>query len=143
MILTDANLLLYAYNASAPEHPRARTWLVDCLSRPEPFGLAWSSIAAFLRLSTHAAVFPTPYSPAEAVRIVDSWLARPMVVVVEPGGRYWPIARRLIEGSNARGPLVPDALLAALALEHGFTLATHDLDFRRFPGLATFDPLAE
>jgi hypothetical protein len=65
-----------------------------------------------------------------------------MVVVIEPGPRYWAIARPLLEESNARGPLVADALLAALALEHGATLATHDLDFRRFEGLSLLDPVA-
>jgi toxin-antitoxin system PIN domain toxin len=142
MILCDANLLLYAYNTSAPEHPKARAWLESCLSSPAPFALSWSTIGAFLRLATHRAIFPAPYSIAEAARIADAWLARPMVVVLEPGPRFWAIARPLLEQSNARGPLVADALLAALALEHGATLATHDLDFRRFEGLSLLDPVA-
>ncbi len=141
MILVDANLLLYAYNTSAPEHPRARGWLETSLSRPEPIALSWATLSAFLRLATHRAVFPAPFSIAEAAAFVDSWLTRPMVVVLEPGGRFWAIARPLLAEANARGPLVADALLAALALEHGATLATHDLDFRRFPGLATIDPI--
>ncbi|MBP1643852.1 MAG: vapC [Acidobacteria bacterium] len=132
MILCDANLLLYAYNASAPEHPKARVWLENRLSSPSPFALSWSTIGAFLRLATHRAIFPAPYSIAEATRIADAWLGRPMVVVLEPGP----------EESNARGSLVADALLAALALEHGATLATHDLDFRRFEGLSLLDPVA-
>jgi len=142
MILCDANLLLYAYNASAPEHPKARVWLENRLSSPSPFALSWSTIGAFLRLATHRAIFPAPYSIAEATRIADAWLGRPMVVVLEPGPRYWAIARPLLEESNARGALVADALLAALALEHGATLATHDLDFRRFEGLSLLDPVA-
>jgi len=142
MILTDANLLLYAYNTSAPEHSRARAWLEASLSRPEPFALCWATIGAFLRLVTHRAVFPAPFSIEEAVRIVDSWLARPMVVLLEPGARYWGILRPLLEETASRGPLVADALLAALALEHGAALATHDQDFRRFTGLATVDPIS-
>jgi toxin-antitoxin system PIN domain toxin len=142
MILADANLLLYAYNASAPEHPRARVWLESSLSEAMPFALCWWTIGAFLRLSTNRAIYPAPLAIDEASRVVGAWLDRPMVVILEPGLRYWPIARRLLEESNARGPLVADALLAALALEHGATLATHDADFRRFPRLATIDPLA-
>ncbi|MCM2270539.1 MAG: PIN domain-containing protein, partial [Thermoanaerobaculia bacterium] len=84
----------------------------------------------------------SPYSIAEATAIVDAWLERPMVVVLEPGPRHWTIARRLLEGANARGPFAADALLAALALEHGATLATHDPDFLRYRGLRTLDPLA-
>ena len=142
MILCDANLLLYAYNSSAPEHDRARRWLERSLSSPTPFALSWPTIGAFLRLTTNRAVFPAPLSIAEATRSVEAWLARPMVVLLEPGPRYWAIARPLLEASNARGPLVADALLAALALEHGATLATHDRDFRRFEGLRLLDPLA-
>jgi toxin-antitoxin system PIN domain toxin len=142
MILADANLLLYAFNASASEHPKARAWLEASLSEPRPFALCWATIGAFLRLSTHRAVFPAPLSPAEALEIVGEWLERPAVVVLEPGERYWSIARNLVEESGARGALVADALLAALALEHGATLASHDADFRRFPGLALVDPVA-
>ena len=64
-----------------------------------------------------------------------------MVVLLEPGARYWEILRTLLVATTPRGALVADALLAALALEHGATLATHDQDFRRFPGLATIDPV--
>lgn len=142
MILCDANLLLYAYNSSAPEHPKAKAWLEKSLSSNRPFGLCWATIGAFLRLTTNRAVFPAPLSIDAAARAVDAWLARPMVVMVEPGPGYWQIARPLLETANARGPLVADALLAALALEHGATLATHDRDFRRFEGLELFDPLA-
>ena len=142
MILADANLLLYAYNAGCPEHAPARKWLEERLSEPEPFALCWSTISAFLRLSTNRAVYPAPLAIGEATAIVSSWLERPMVVLLEPGARYWAIARPLLEESNARAALVADALLAALALEQGATLATHDLDFRRFPGLTTIDPLA-
>lgn len=142
MILVDTNLLLYAYNADAPEHERARPWLEERLSRPEPVGFAWWTLGAFLRLVTHRAVFPSPYSITEAAAIVDSWLERPMVAIVEPRERFWAIARPLLEKANARGPFVADALLAALAIEHGATLATHDADFLRFPELVTVDPVA-
>jgi toxin-antitoxin system PIN domain toxin len=142
MILADANLLLYAYNASAPEHARAKAWLESSLSNAAPFALCWWTIGAFLRLSTHRRIYPAPLAIDEASNAVTAWLERPMVVLVEPGPRYWPIARQLLEESNARGPLVADALIAALCIEHGATLATHDTDFRRFPALATTDPIA-
>lgn len=142
MILADANLLLYAYNASAPEHASAKAWLERSLSRPAPLAFCWQTIGAFLRLTTNRAVFPAPLSIQHATRIVDSWLERPMVVLLEPGPRHWAIAREVLEDSQARGSLVPDALLAALAIEHGAIIATHDADFRRFPQVSTVDPLA-
>ena len=142
MILADANLLLCAYHSGCPEHAAARAWLEERLSAAEPFALCWQTISAFLRLTTNRAVFSAPFAIAEATAIVASWLDRPMVVLLEPGARYWAIARPLLEESNVRAALVSDALLAALALEHGATLATHDLDFRRFRSLRTIDPLA-
>jgi toxin-antitoxin system PIN domain toxin len=141
VILVDANLLLYAYNASAPEHESAKRWLEAALSGTEPVGFGWATLGAFLRLATHRAVFPSPYTIEEATAIVDSWLARPMVVALEPGPRFWSIARPLLERSRSRGPFVADALLAALALEHGATLASHDADFLRFPDLRRIDPI--
>ena len=141
MILADANLLLYAYNSSSPEHGRARAWLERALSGTALFALSWAGIAAFLRLSTSRGIFPAPLSAAEAAGVVDAWLNRPVVTVLEPGPRYWEIARQILAASNSRGPLVTDALLAALAIEHGATLATHDVDFRRFDGLRTLDPI--
>lgn len=142
MILVDANLLIYAFNSSAREHDKARAWLEEALSSPALVGLSWSTISAFLRITTSRAVFPEPLGSSEAVAIVDSWLARPMVVLVEPGPRYWELVKQLLVDSNSRGPLVADAMLAALAIENGATLATHDVDFRRFDGLKLFDPLA-
>lgn len=142
MILVDANLLIYAFNSSAREHDKARAWLEEALSSPALVGLSWSTISAFLRITTSRAVFPEPLGSSEAVAIVDSWLARPMVVLVEPGPRYWELVKQLLVDSNSRGPLVADAMLAALAIENGATLATHDVDFRRFDGLKLVDPLA-
>jgi toxin-antitoxin system PIN domain toxin len=142
MILIDANVLIYAYDSSSPFHGPARRWLEEVLSRPEPVRLAWVSILAFLRITTHPRVFEKPLSIDEAVSIVDSWLGQPPVAVLEPGSRYWPILRQLLPAAQARGPLVMDGQLAALAIEHGATLCSTDLDFTRFEGLRLENPLA-
>jgi toxin-antitoxin system PIN domain toxin len=141
MILPDANLLLYAYNASAPEHIVAKTWWEESLSLPEIVGLTWQTITAFLRISTNPRAFPNPLTIAEATEAVEAWLERPMVKLVIPGDRHWPILNRLLAEGQCSGPLVMDAHLAALAIEHGATLYTHDRDFSRFSALSTSDPL--
>jgi toxin-antitoxin system PIN domain toxin len=143
VILIDANLLIYAYNASADVHEKARTWLEDALSGGDPVGLAWSSIHAFLRLTTHHALFPEPLSIVEAITIVKSWLAQPIVTIVEPGMTYWTILESLLRQANVRGPLVMDAHLAALAIENGAVLHTTDRDFRRFEGVQIRNPLLD
>ena len=142
MILVDANVLLYAYDASSPRHEAARGWWEARLSRPEPVGVAWSTVVAFVRIGTHVRVFERPLTVAEACAAVDAWLSRPMVSVLEPGPRHWEILRGLLVGAHASGNLVPDAHLAALAIEHGAVLMSTDRDFARFEGLAFEDPLA-
>ena len=141
MILVDANLLLYAYDASAREHARAKAWLEDVLSGTEQVGLAWVTILAFLRIATNPRALASPLAPDDAVSIVDSWLAQPCVVLVSPGERHWSILGPMLAREQVRGPLVMDAHLAALALEQGAVLATQDRDFSRFVGLRTLMPL--
>ncbi len=143
MRLIDANLLLYAYHPASEHHDRARAWLEDVLSGDEPVGLAWQTILAFLRLVTNPRAFATPVSMAEAIEVVSAWLALPAVSVPDPGERHWALLQRLLSDAQADGPLVMDAHLAALAIEHGATLCTHDRDFARFPGLRVLYPLAE
>ncbi len=141
MILVDANLLIYAYNSSTELHEPARSWLEGTLSGHVPVRLAWSTVHAFLRLTTHPAVFPQPLDMSDAVAIVESWLAQPVVGIVEPGSAYGSILRDLLRHAQVRGALVMDAHLAALAIEHGATLHTTDRDFRRFEGLQVTNPL--
>ena len=141
MIIPDANLLLYAYNADAPQHARSATWLEALFSGAETAGLAWVTLWAFLRLSTNSRIFPNPKSAAQALEIVRSWLRQPDVVVVHPGERHTELLEGLVMRYGASGALLSDAGLAALALEHGATLASTDQDFRRFPELKWVNPL--
>jgi uncharacterized protein len=143
MITPDANLLLYAYNQSAPEHADARAWWEQTLSSPDAVGLSWQAITAFLRISTNPRAFPHPLSIDEAADAVTAWLGCPQVVLLAPGPRHWAILDRLLRDEQATGPLVMDAHLAALAIEHGATLAAHDRDFARFTGLSLLDPLTK
>ena len=141
MILIDANLLLYAYDPSSLQHHAARNWLESTFSKPELIGLPWLTLLAFVRISTNPRALENPLSVAEAGAIVSDWLERPTVIVLNPGDRHWQILRDMMIKGQARGALVTDAHLAALAIEHGATLATTDRDFARFPGLKFFNPL--
>ncbi len=143
MIVPDANVLLYAYHEGAPQHTRARRWVESAFSGSEPIGLPWQCITAFVRIGTHNRVFTNPYTAPEALGIVRSWLAAAPVRILEPGGRFFEIFSDLLASSQAIGPLVMDAALAAMAIEVGATLATTDRDFRRFDGLKLLDPLLE
>ena len=142
MILVDANLLLYAYDPRAAEHEASRAWLEAALSGSQLVGLAWLTVWAFLRIATNLRVFENPMSMAEAERAVASWLAQPTATILQPGERHWEILRDLTRDGQITGSLVMDAVLAAIAIEHGATLCTMDRDFARFSGLTWANPLA-
>ncbi|HEV2382015.1 MAG TPA: type II toxin-antitoxin system VapC family toxin [Terriglobia bacterium] len=142
MTLIDANLLLYAYVPSSKHHEAVRAWLEAKFSESEPVGLPWVVLLAFMRISTNPRILERPLSIEEANQIVSAWLARTNVIVLNPGDSHWEILQNLLAEGQAIGPLVTDAHLAALALEHGATLATADRDFARFPGVKLLNPLS-
>jgi toxin-antitoxin system PIN domain toxin len=142
-MLLDANLLLYAVHARAERHAGAREWLTAQLNGSRRVGFPWWSLGAFVRIATHPRAFPRPLSPATAWDRVSDWLAAPVAWIPEPGPEYPRILGRLIADHDVRGNLVPDAMLAALAIEHGLTLCSTDTDFARFPNVRWEDPLRE
>jgi len=141
MILVDANILLYAHDAGSAYHASACRWLESTFSGDETVGLPWAVVLAFLRVGTNPRLRKDGPTLDEAVSIIAGWLNRPTIALLNPGEKHWPILRELMTKGQVRGPLVTDAHLAALAIEHGATLATTDRDFARFPGLKFFNPL--
>ena len=141
MLLLDANLLIYAYHAESGEHAAAKVWVESAFSGAEAVGLPWLTILAFLRITTHHRVFERPLSMAKAQGIAASWLERPQVHAVEAGASFFTVLSKLLGPAQIKGPLVSDAAIAALAMEHGATLCTTDRDFARFPGLKWVNPL--
>ena len=140
MKLLNADILLYAYDSSSAHHPACRTWLEAALNSEETVALPWQTLLAFVRISTNARAVRRPLSGPQASSIVQSWLERPNVSVIGPGERFWEIFREQVIEAKVTGPLVTDAALAALALEHGATLYSTDRDFRRFKDLKHADP---
>lgn len=141
MILVDANLLLYAVNADLPQHARARPWWEGVLSGTQAVGIPWVVILAFLRLSTNPRIFERPLSVEQSMAYVDQWMEQPPVDAVAPGLNHWPVLRNLMEATGTGGNLTTDAHIAALALEHGYTVYSADNDFRRFAVVKHINPL--
>ena len=142
MILVDANLLIYAHDAGAAEHATARAWLEHQFNQPVRVGLPWASTLAFVRLASNPAVVSEPLRPAIAWQYVEEWLALDNVWIPEPGPRHATILGSLLGLPQMTSRLVPDAHLAALAIEHGLALCSTDGDFAKFPGLDWRNPLA-
>jgi toxin-antitoxin system PIN domain toxin len=140
VIVIDANLLLYAYDRNSPFHKAAAAWFARVLSDDDLVGLPWQSVAAFLRVATNPKL-ASGLTASHVPEIVASWLDQPNVRLLSPGERHWPLLREMIRDGQAYGPLVSDAQLAALTIEHGGVLQTTDRDFTRFPGLRWTNPL--
>jgi toxin-antitoxin system PIN domain toxin len=139
--IIDANLLLYAYNADAPQQAAAANWLKELLQSGEIVGLPWVTAWAFLRICTNARIWTNPLSAEQAFGIVAEWWKQPDVISLQPGPRHHEILEQLATTHNATGSLLTDAVLAALAIENGATLASTDQDFSRFRSLRWTNPL--
>jgi len=141
VVAPDVNVLVYAHRLESPDHERYAAWLSEMATGPAPFGLVDSVASAFVRIVTNPRLWATPTAPELALEFVDRLRRRRGCRLVFPGTASWPIFARLVRETRARGKLVADAWLAAVALEHACTLATCDGDFVRFPELRWVHPL--
>lgn len=128
-------MLVYAANEDAPEHSFALRCLAEALEGQETVGFAWLTILGFLRVATHRRVLPNPFSVEEAHAAIAVWLTPSHTVLVEPSPRHLSLLRGLLAEVGTAGNLVPDAHLAALALEYDATVVSFDRDFGRFEGV--------
>ena len=135
IVLADVNVLVAAYRDDAPSHLQCRAWLERVLEADEAFGMSTLVLSGFLRIVTHPRVFAVPSALEHAKRFVRSISKQPHCVWVSPGSRHWGIFLKLCADAKARGNLIPDAYLAALAIESGCDWITLDRDFARFDGL--------
>jgi hypothetical protein len=142
VILIDINLLLYATNTHASQYAAAREWLDRQLSNTSRVGLPWASLLGFLRMATNARIVARALTMAAAWRQVSQWLQCEPVWIPLPTERHAEVLGKLLAEPGVHGNLVPDAHLAALAIEHGLTLCSTDGDFARFRGLKWLNPLA-
>lgn len=141
-MLVDANILLFAVDETSPFHEAARHWLEDALNGPRRVGLPWASLAAFLRIATNPRAMRDPLGPAEAWALVEAWLAAPTVWIPAPGRGHQAILGTLVRELDLRANLIPDAVLAALCIEHGLRIVSADSDFARFREVVWENPVA-
>jgi uncharacterized protein len=142
VILVDTNLLVFAAYTASPEHARARAWLDARLGGDARVGLPWDTLVAFVRLVTNRRIFAHASSLGEAWRTVEGWLASDVAFVPVPTARHAEVLGALLATRGLGSSDVPDAHLAALAIEHGLTLCSADAGFARFSGLRWENPLA-
>ncbi len=135
MVLPDVNVLVYAHRTDTPAHAGCLRWLEAVINGPNAYGYSELVLGGFLRVVTHPRVFTTPSRMEPALAFVDGIRSQPNAVPIAPGPRHWGIFEDLCRKTNPKGNLVPDAYLAALAIESGSEWVTTDRDYSRFPGL--------
>ena len=143
MYLIDVNVLVYAHRRDSPDHDAHLRWLEDVINSDQAYGVSEHVLAGFLRVVTHPSVFDPPSSLNDALDFAIQLRAQPNAVNVGPGPRHWDIFTRLCQESGAMGNLIPDAFLAALAIETGSEWVTTDQGFSRFSGLRWRHPLRD
>ena len=140
MILTDVNVLVYAHREDALDHTAYREWLETIINSDQSYGMADIVLSGFLRVVTHPRIFNPPSSIKQALKFVSAVRSQPNCVIIKPGPRHWNIFEQLCRTINVKGNLVPDAYLAALAIESGSEWITTDRDYSRFPQLSWRHP---
>jgi len=141
-MLVDANLLIYSVHLGSPQQPAASAWLRSVLSGSARVGIPWLSIGAFLRISTNPRAFERPLSPSTAWNVVESWLATEVVWIPGPTSRHAAVVGRLVGAHDVRGDDVTDALLVAIAIEHGLIIQSADRGFAKFDEVRSVNPIA-
>ncbi len=142
MIIADVNVLVYAHREETDQHSAYKQWLERRAGSDEAFGVSELVLAGFVRTVTHARIFKTASPLRVALDFAGAIRSLPNAVMIVPTERHWGTFVRLCEAVGARGNLVSDAYLAALAIDSGSDWITTDQDFSRFPGLRWRHPLA-
>ena len=142
MMLVDTNILIYAHRRDAVRHPEYRDWVRAMINGPEPYAVSDFAVTGMIRVVTDRRVYHEGAATIdEALAFADEIRNQPHAQVIGPGAKFWGIFSSLCRQVGAGGKLIPDAYLAALAIEHGCEVITADKDFRRFPGLRWRHPL--
>lgn len=143
MRLCDVNVLVYSAREDSADHDRYKNWLEYLINGNEAFGCNDLVFSSFLRIVTNRAIFKEPTALADALLFVDAIRNCSNAVVISPGKRHWEIFVDLCRKVKARGNIIPDAYLAALAIESGSEWISADRDYARFPGLRWRHPLED
>ena len=142
MTAADSNILAHAHRGDSVWREPARSAVRSLAEGRVNRGLPWPCVHEFLAIVTHPRIYDPPSTITEAADQVEAWLESPVVELLTETGAHWEILRHHVETGRVSGPLVQDARIAALCLEHGVTeFWTADRDFSRFPDLATRNPL--
>lgn len=142
MIAVDTNVLVYAHREESPFHDAARKCIETLAHSPSAWAMPWPCLHEFFAIVTHPRVYDPPTPLPKALDQIEAWLEAPTITLLAESDSHWPELRALIASARVVGPLVHDARIAALCLQHGVReLWSADRDFGRFPQLRVVNPL--
>ncbi len=141
MRLCDANILIYAFDTSSPHHKRCKMWLDGHLNGMQKIGFPWPSLLAFVRIVTNPRIYEFPASIPEAWNQVEAWLGNETAFIPQPSRNHSGFMKKILQATQLKSNDLPDAHLAALAIEHGLILCSTDSDFSRYKDIKWENPL--
>lgn len=142
MIAVDTNLLVYAHREDSPFHDRALVRVSELAGSASAWAIPWPCLHEFYAVVTHPRVYNPPTTPSQAMAQIEAWLESPSLVLLTESPAHWSALKDLLARARVRGPVVHDARVAALCLQHGVkTLWSADRDFARFAPLHAVNPL--
>jgi toxin-antitoxin system PIN domain toxin len=141
MLLSDINVLINAFRREARDHEVCHRLVEELVNGDSAYAVSDHVINGVIRVLTVEALHENPPTLDQILTFADQVRNQPHAIVLSPGERHWDIFTRLCHQTNARRKLIPDAYLAALAIEHGCEFVTCDKDFARFQGLRWRSPL--
>ena len=142
MIAVDTNILVYAHREESAFHLSALRRITELGEAPAGWAIPWPCLHEFIGVVTHPRVYVPPTPLSTAVATVDRWLKSPTLVLLTETQTHWETLREIVEAARISGPLIHDAKIVALCLQHGVSeLWSADRDFSRFPSLRVVNPL--
>ena len=142
MIAIDTNLLVYAHREDSPWHDEAYSSVKKLAEGDAPWAIPWPCIHEFFAIATHPRIYSPPSPVKIAIGQIEAWLESPALLLLSEMEDYWNQLHALLKNGRISGPMVHDARIASLCLQHGIReLWTVDRDFSRFPGLKVRNPL--
>jgi toxin-antitoxin system PIN domain toxin len=142
MIAVDTNLLVHAHREDSTWHEAAYSTVEGLAEGSASWAIPWPCLHEFLAIATHPRIYDPPTPVEVATDQVAAWLESPSLVTLGEGPAHWRTLRDMVERAKVHGPVVHDARIAALCVQHGVReLWSADRDFSLFPTLRVRNPL--
>jgi len=144
MIAVDTNVLVAAHREDADFHSVAVHRIEELAQSKGAWGIPWPCLHEFFSIVTHPRIFAPPTPAKSAMEQIDAWMESPSLALLSETAAHWTELRGLLSSARVTGPMVHDARVAAICLQHGVReLWSADRDFGRFPTLRVTNPLTD